>query len=59
MLTFAIIGLVCSSLGCYWVRDSYLVTFTDQQVCQKAAIDRKSKTIMYFDTACIVVPKSE
>ena len=58
MLTFAIIGLVCNSLGCYWVRDDDVTRFTDQHACLSVAIERKSKSAMYFDTACIVIPKS-
>jgi hypothetical protein len=57
MLTFAIIGLVCNSLGCYWVRDDDRTTFTDQQVCASTALKRTEHSVMYFNAACIVVPR--
>ena len=54
-LHFVIIVMLCNSLGCYWGIDDPKVSFTDQNVCATAAMMLKSKSGMYFDTACMVV----
>jgi hypothetical protein len=55
MLKFAVIGLMCNSLGCYWARDNDQVLFDDQQHCAQVAADRKVNSIAYFDTSCMIV----
>ena len=54
MLNFIIVGLVCNVLGCYWVHVDDRAVFTDQTICVYAAADGKAKSVMYFDTACMV-----
>jgi hypothetical protein len=58
MLNFIVIGLMCNSLGCYWapVETNFMV---DQQSCYATAANLKSKTALYFDMACMVVPKTK
>ena len=38
MLNFAVIAMVCNSLGCYWVRPMDIGIFADQQTCATEAI---------------------
>jgi hypothetical protein len=40
MLSFVIIGLVCNSLGCYWVTAD-TTEFSDQSLCYAIAADLK------------------
>jgi len=55
MLNFVVIGLICNSLGCYWVRVDGLGVFVDQQRCAIEAEQRKQNSMMYFATSCLVV----
>ena len=55
MLNFAVIAMVCNSLGCYWVRPMDIGIFASQQTCATEAAARKKNSAMYFDTGCIVV----
>ena len=54
-LTFAVIGLVCNSLGCYWAPVDEKYDYPFQQDCTHAAANLKGKSAMYFDTGCMVV----
>lgn len=53
-MAFAIIGLVCTHIGCYWVHDDYpqRTYFSTQEECAFHAA-----TVLpnpgYFSTACI------
>jgi hypothetical protein len=57
-LTFVMLGLVCNSIGCYWatIDDK---KFNDQQECINTARAIRQKSIMYFDTSCIVYDNSK
>jgi hypothetical protein len=54
MLIFIIIGLVCNSQGCYWVKVDGLTEFTKYEACVEQASNVKRVSIMYFDTSCMV-----
>jgi hypothetical protein len=54
-VSFVVIGLVCNSLGCYWTELANSPKFADQQPCYAYAAEVKSKSAMFFDTACMAV----
>jgi hypothetical protein len=59
MLQFAVIGLVCNALGCYWARDDDHTFFANQAECFNAAVARRTNSMTYFDTGCIIVKSQE
>lgn len=50
-MSYVMIGLICSALGCKWVPASD-ETFIDQATCQYRADCLKPLTAMYFDLKC-------
>jgi hypothetical protein len=57
MLKFIIIGLMCNSQGCYWVRaENKPTVYESIEACRSRANDWKSKTALYFDMSCMVQP---
>ena len=54
---FVMIGLMCNSLGCYWATmDEHGKErhFTEQTQCSVAAEAIRSRSIMYFQSSCLV-----
>lgn len=55
MLGFAVIGLICNSLGCYWVDvpDATNGIYVEQAACSDAVRQLKNeRSVEYFDFAC-------
>jgi hypothetical protein len=56
MLKFIIIGMICNSSECYWVKADTTI-YNSYEECKALSLIWKQNTIMYFKLDCMVDSK--